>query len=238
MTYGIDDEWSDDVGRVCQPAFSDADVFEAVTTPPPCKSCEQLTLELQRLWHDNEGLEQEVRRLSSQNAQLRARLVGQSVPRDTSTLDDAVHVALADRFRDLVQQDMQHIVRSHLQSIGGRVTAETIALEVRALCEDLLTGDYDASQACRRLGMDSAVLAVPLQELITKVNTLTDQATQEAWDFQVISGAHLDANKQRPWGQCDPRHPVHFAVAPAYRANGRTYALQLVFTAPKFRLRR
>jgi hypothetical protein len=123
---------------------------------------------------------------------------------------------------------------------SGRVTAETIAWEIRALCEDLLTGHYDATQACRRLGMDSAVLAAPLQDLITKVNKLTDQAPQEVWDFDVVSGARLDSGRQpAPLGtvRSTPSRQVRSRTG-VPRQPLRTYALQLVFTAPKFRLRR
>jgi hypothetical protein len=91
---------------------------------------------------------------------------------DTAALDNARQTILADRYRDLVQQDFQHVVR---QCLRGRGSPRRIAAETRVLCQELLTGDYSATDTCVRRGMDPVTHGAAIDELIKKVRSLTDQ---------------------------------------------------------------
>jgi regulator of replication initiation timing len=231
MNDDIFGAWRGEPRRPEPPVFTSLDPFLADSATSAEFTHEELAVEVQRLRHEKARMTEAVRRLRAQNAQLRQRLVDQnSTSCDTTTLDNAQHTILADRYRDLVQQDFQHVVR---QRVRGRSSPRRIAAEIRALCQELLTGDHSATGTCIRLGMDPVTHGALVGELTKKVRSLTDQIPTGVWDFDAVIGGYLDPDTQQPWGQCESHHPIRFVVAPAYRTNGRIYARQLVFAGPK-----
>jgi hypothetical protein len=65
----------------------------------------------------------------------------------------------------------------------------------------LLSRASDIPKTCLRLGIDSAVLAAPLRDLIAKIKSLTDQVPPDVWDFQAAPGDCLPDAVPCPLGR-------------------------------------
>ncbi|CRK56806.1 hypothetical protein [Alloactinosynnema sp. L-07] len=213
--------------------FSDAEIV-----PPEYTATGEawLAAEVKRLRTECDRLVGELEHAGEANRHLRSRLAKalserSATTHDAATLDQAEHTVLADQFRDLIAQDVQHLLRKHQRTTIGRPTPQLLAQHIHALCRDLfIDGHRDPATACRRLGMDPADQGEGMHELIGKVKVLCQRAGDVEWDLDVAPGRVLDPKRQQPWGQCDPTTVIEFAVAPAYRVGRRVYVKQQVFT--------
>lgn len=231
MTYDISGTWRDDLGRPHLTLFSNLNDLDHQTTQPI--PMDALMGELHRLREENQQLKHELRLVREQNTRLRER-VGQSPKPGTSTLDDAAHTVLADRFRDLVQQDMQHLARRLLHGSGDRNTTQRVAWDISAICRELLTGQHDTVQTCLRLGVDENLHAPLVGGLIAKAKTVTDEVhCPRSVGFPCRAWRPPRPHPATRLGPVRGSPSIKFVVAPAYRINGRTYAPQLVYTSTK-----
>jgi hypothetical protein len=198
---------------------------------------DDVIVELAHLRADNERLTAELHTTRERNDKLERRLNTLLANRtsnrlDLATVDDAVHSTLADQFRNIVEQDMQHLVRDHLRLHHARSGPSAVAAAISALCRELLSEQRspDPATTCLRLGMDPTNHVRMLQDIGIKLEQL-QRPGNVVWDFQAQPGTLLDHPVQQPWGQCDPALPIQFIVAPGYRANGKIFAKQQVFTS-------
>ncbi|CRK56861.1 hypothetical protein [Alloactinosynnema sp. L-07] len=184
--------------------------------------CDRLVGELEQAGEVNRHLRSRLAKALSERS---------ATTHDAVTLDQAEHTVLADQFRDLIAQDVQHLLREHQRTTIGRSTPQLLARQIHSLPRDLFVdGRRDPATVCRRLGMDPADRGGGMRELIGKVSVLCQRAPDVEWDLHAVPGRVMDPELQQPWGQCDPITVIEFAVAPAYRVGRRTYVKQQVFT--------
>lgn len=218
-------------------AFSDSDSDIGVV----CPGCggfigPHLVAELVRLQEENRRLTDELAEALAVSRRFRDRLSlalsGQSsATRGNATLDSSTHAVLADRYQDLIAQDVHHLLREHLGVVVIRNTPARLAQEISSLCRDLFVeGHQDAHRMCRRMGMDEKRFLEPMKDLVAKAGELRDQARDVEWVLDIVPDSQLDPQLQQVWGQCDPLTEVQFTVVPGYHVNGRVYAKQQVFT--------
>lgn len=218
--------------------FSEAHVL--FDKPLDQRVVDGLANEIAGVRRENEEITRQLHEAHEANRRLRRRLAtalkAAQVHSDVeTTLDSSTHAVLADRFRDLLTQDVQHLVREHQRDGLGRMTPLRIAQEIHTLCRYLFLDGYgDTTALCMRMGMDPERHGVAVQELIDKVTALRSQAHGVYWDMEATPDRRLDPERQQPWGQCDPEADVDFVIAPAYCVNGRLYAKQQVFTKQRW----
>ncbi|WHT20184.1 hypothetical protein N8J89_03675 [Crossiella sp. CA-258035] len=152
-----------------------------------------------------------------------------------ATLKSSTHSVLADRYQDLIAQDVYHLLLEHLGVSVVRDAPIRLAREISTMCRYLfIDGSREAGLMCGKMGMDPARFLVPMRDIAEKVTELRAQAHGVEWSFEAVSGRLLSPDIQQPWGQCDPRVEVEFVVMPGYRADGRVYAKQQVFTKQRY----
>lgn len=206
-----------------------------------CRQCggfddPHLIAELTRLQEENRRLTDDLADALALSRRFRDRLSlalsGEARAADgNATLDSSTHSTLADRYQDLIAQDVHHLLREQLGVVTIRKAPARLAQEISSLCRDLFIEDQqDAHRVCRRMGIDEKRFLEPMKDLVAKASELRNQARGAEWVFDVMPGRQLEPALQQAWGQCDPLAEVQFAVAPGYHVNGRVYAKQQVFT--------
>ncbi|MEU3628364.1 hypothetical protein BS329_41295 [Amycolatopsis coloradensis] len=188
-----------------------------------------LQAEVERLNARVTELRDQLDQANAENQRLRTRIVDRIItPPTLTTLDQSKHEQHAERYLDLVHQMCRRLARAGCDQTGRDATPAAIAGNISIITRTLFADPGSATDLCLRLGLDPHRHNRDATDL---VRTATDLATDAVdWDFHAPIGTRPDPAFQKPWGTCDPTTPVVFVVAPAYRANGRLYANQQVFT--------
>lgn len=174
----------------------------------------------------------EVRKLETRLAALLARRVQEQT--DTTTVDSAVHAAIAEDFRCLVDQDLHHLARINAAAPG--CTPTHIPHIIAILCRVLFGADPITEQRVREeLVHGSPVPEKRITHVCAQARRLRSRAVATGhayqWSFSFRREIPLDPATQEAWSTCDPEHIVQFLVAPGYLAQGRVYGLQQVYTS-------
>lgn len=219
------------------PAFSHN--LDRLGSPPP--TLVGLSNELTTATATIERLNEEIHQLRHENERLRARLKTALRTRSNesvaaTTLNKAAHITSAERYLDLVAQDLQYLAREQQRESHAVSSVRLLATQIQCLCQDLFIDQIsNANNLCRRNGLDPIKHASTARDIIHKATEISGQTNAVHWRMHALSGHRLDPSYQEPWGPCDPEAEVAFVVAPAFVVDDRVYAKQLVFTTPKKR---
>lgn len=186
-----------------------------------------------RLAEENRDLEHLV-------AQLRSERV--RAFQDVSTADDLGHVELARDLTTFLDQDLPALIRPMLRSeeIRGAERARQQAELIRRACRILFSGrpvEYgELLDGLKGFGTDH-VPHEPLVDSAERVCGIAKEIRRRAVELDKPNGFFfdcpgdlIDSAVQEQWGGCDEQAPISFVVTPGYRANGKMYRLQEVFT--------
>jgi hypothetical protein len=207
------------------------------------ESHEGLAAELDARTREVEHLRALLGELEQQNAELTVRLDSMIAERlrgsaQVSTADNFRHQELADRFTTFVQQDLPGLVQPLGDFAGNPAERyqQTARLTARVLGIVLVDAVADAHELLRRLDVEPTEAVLRAADRVCAIaDGLHDQAVEldnpQGWILGCTRGERLDPDTQSPWGACDAEAPIEFAVVPGYRANGRTYLRQAVFTS-------
>jgi hypothetical protein len=154
---------------------------------------------------------------------------------DVTTENALVHLGLAHEYTVLATQRFLHVARQLARADQAGSGLETAHL-VADLCHLLFGPEAPRPKhVLRPLGLGSRHPAAPDVTAITEAAIKlrrSAEATRDQirWDFEAETGVQL-SDRQQPWANCDPDHPVRFVVVPAYLANATMYVHQLVYTS-------
>ncbi|SKG49213.1 hypothetical protein [Mycobacteroides abscessus] len=144
-------------------------------------------------------------------------------------VDIAAHLLLAEQFRALAEQDIQHLARIVIRATGRRgrsAVAQATAELCQQLCQDpgapqhsLLPGDADYNRR--------------LQQIRDRIDALLQQGVRSGgvvtFDFTARVGSPPTAH-QHLWSMCEADGDVAFVVVPAYCVDGQPVSRQVVYT--------
>ena len=174
------------------------------------------------------------RELHNETRVLRRLLEESDGDADSATTSRARHLDFATEFGVVVEQDFLHAARQAAVQ-GGTSEPRSIAHRVAELSRAVFLDPPSVKSAVRSLP-DELKSVADIEEIIRRglaVRARAEQADSSViWDFEAAIGAPPTTD-QSIWGMGASNDPVAFVVAPAYRAGGRLFRLQTVFTFPK-----
>ena len=154
---------------------------------------------------------------------------------DLASADHLTHLRLADEYRSLVEERIQHLARLASRGHRSAVSRDARSAElVGKLCSALF-GQRDIRLArIKRILGDCAEFEDSVRSVVEDVGALnlavTKTRLQHLWDFEFTDGVGLDDGRQEPWTSCDSTLPAAFVVSPGYIAGGEVFRPQRVYT--------
>lgn len=150
-----------------------------------------------------------------------------SVP--AKAADIAAHALLAEQFRSLAEQDIQHLARIGMRTAGlkGRLA---VAQRTAELCQQLCVGPHITAHSDQ---LQNHEYRDRKQQIQARLNALLEQGVQHGgvvtFDFSAETGA-LATSRQQLWSMCEQTSVVTFVVIPAYCVDGQLLSHQVVYT--------
>lgn len=175
--------------------------------------------------------------------QLQRALAGREAARvGAPTVDGIVQPDIADAFTRFIEQSVHHFARVCLAGQRQPANGRDIARLISRLSEAFLLDHGNSRQMTDRLLRGRPPAQVAIEPLVDRLYGDADELRRwitrvcgsHHWDFDLVSGSRLNPERQRPWGRCDPAHPLRFVVSPGLILDGRLYCKQRVYTASRF----
>lgn len=187
-----------------------------------------------RLAKENQDLERLVTQLRSEHVR---------AFKDVSTVDDLGHQELASALRTFFDQDLPALIRPLIRSeyLTGAERAGRQAELIAKVCHILFSsGPVECGTLLDGL-KESTTHHAPNESLVNFAERVCEIAHEilsrvAEFDnpaglfFDCAVGEVIDPTVQKPWDGCDEQAPIDFVVTPGYRAKGKIYCLQEVFT--------
>lgn len=187
-----------------------------------------------RLTEENQGLERLVAQLRSEHVR---------AFRDVSTADDLGHQELASRLRTFFDQDLPALIRPLIRSeyLTGAERAGRQAELIAQVCRILFSGGPVECGALLDGLKEATTQHAPNESLVNSAEPVCSIAQEirrraaeldnpDGLFFDCAVGEVIDPAVQKQWDGCDEQAPIDFVVTPGYRAKGKIYRLQEVFT--------
>ncbi|MEU9808560.1 hypothetical protein [Mycobacterium sp. NPDC050853] len=143
--------------------------------------------------------------------------------------DIAAHALLAEQFRSLAEQDIQHLARMGMRADGlkGRLA---VAQRTAELCRQLCAGPYIMAHSDE---LQDHEYRDRKQQIQTRLDALLEQGTRHGgtltFDFTAATGVSVTP-RQQLWSMCEQSGDVAFVVIPAYCVDGQLLSQQVVYT--------